>query len=84
MLRYPGNRGIMFRRVYPSLERPIIPPTIAMTQGWGTYDGQKHTFTFTNGHCSRSARCSTRTPSPNPGGVGHVWVKRRSVTGPPA
>lgn len=49
MLRYPGNRGIIFRRVYPSLERTIIPRTQALTQGLATYNGQKHTFTFLNG-----------------------------------
>ena len=49
MLRYPGNRGIIFRGVYPSLERTIIPRTLEMTRGWATYNGQKHTFTFANG-----------------------------------
>jgi len=49
MLKYPGNRGVIFRRVFPSLNRTIIPRAIALLKPWATYNKNEHTFTFTNG-----------------------------------
>ena len=49
MLEYPGNRGVIFRRVFPSLNRTIIPRAKAMYAGWATYNKAEHIFTFRNG-----------------------------------
>lgn len=49
MLDYPGNRGVIFRRVYPSLERTIIPRARAFLAPWAKYNEAKHFFTFHNG-----------------------------------
>jgi hypothetical protein len=49
MLEYPGNRGVIFRRVFPSLNRTIIPRARALFAGWGNYNKVEHTFYFDNG-----------------------------------
>ncbi len=49
LLKYPGNRGVIFRRVFPSLNRTIIPRAIALLKPWAKYNKVEHTFTFTNG-----------------------------------
>lgn len=50
MLAHPWNRGAIFRRVFPSLERTIIPRCKAVyPQHGGEWNGQKHTWTFPNG-----------------------------------
>ncbi len=51
MERYPGNRGGVFRRVFPSLNRTIIPRLKAklLPGDRAVYNGQEHTFTFPNG-----------------------------------
>lgn len=46
---YPGNRGVIFRRVMPSLERSILARARGVLNGRAAYNGQKHTFTFPNG-----------------------------------
>jgi hypothetical protein len=50
MERVPGNRGGVFRRVFPSLSRTIIPRLKMKLLGSGRakYNGQEHTFTFPN------------------------------------
>lgn len=126
MERFPGNRGGIFRRVFPSLERTIIPRAKAklVPTGRAAWNGQTHTFTFANGSILELAslqyadtvldhqgaeygfiffeeiteflqsqweymlgrlRAPTEGIRPraiattNPGGVGHLWVKRRWV-----
>ena len=121
---HPGNRGIIFRRVYPSLLRTIIPRLKAKLSTRARWNGNEKTFTFPNGsilECSslqypddvydyqgaeygwigweevtefaeeqylymlgrlRSPQDGIRphsTATTNPGGRGHVWVKRRFV-----
>ena len=49
MLKHPGNRGVIFRRVFPSLNRTIIPRATALLKPWAKYNKVEHTFTFTNG-----------------------------------
>jgi hypothetical protein len=49
MLDYPGNRGVIFRRVFPSLNRTIIPRAMAFLKHWAVYNKVEHTFTFHNG-----------------------------------
>jgi len=46
---YPNNRVIVFRRVYPSLNRTVIPRAKAKLKGRAKWNGQEHTFTFPNG-----------------------------------
>lgn len=50
MERFPGNRGAIFRRVFPSLRRSVIPRLQAILSGgrakWNENAG---TFTFPNG-----------------------------------
>lgn len=46
---YPGNRGVIFRRVMPSLERSILARARVVLNGRAAYNGSKHTFTFPNG-----------------------------------
>lgn len=130
MERYPGNRGVIFRRVIPSLKRTVIPRAKAklIPGGRAAWNGQDNTFTFPNGSILElaslqyadtvldhqgaeygivffeeitefmesqweyllgrlrvPATCSDHTLRPhaiattNPGGTGHVWVKRRWV-----
>lgn len=49
MLDHPGNRGAIFRRVFPSLNRSIVPRAVALLQPWATYNKVEHIFTFHNG-----------------------------------
>ena len=73
MLKYPGNRGVIFRRVFPSLNRTIIPRAIALLKPWATYNKNEHTFTFTNGSVLELASLqyensrSSTTPAPSTG-----------------
>lgn len=45
---YPGNRGGIFRRVFPSLEKSVIPRLKQKLKGRARWNGQVHTFTFPN------------------------------------
>ncbi len=49
MERWPGNRGIIFRRVFPSLRRSIIPRAQTMLRGRAKWNGATSTFYFPNG-----------------------------------
>lgn len=49
MERYPGNRGIIFRRVFPSLSRSVIPRLKLLLHGRARWNGNEHTFAFPNG-----------------------------------
>lgn len=46
---FPGNRGAIFRRVFPSLNRTIIPRLKIMLHGRARYNSVSHTFSFPNG-----------------------------------
>jgi hypothetical protein len=46
---WPGNRCIIFRRIFPSLNRTIIPRTKIILRGRARWNGQEKTFTFPNG-----------------------------------
>jgi hypothetical protein len=46
--RYPGNRCIIFRRVYPSLNRTIIPRAKVILHRKARWNSQDKTFTFPN------------------------------------
>lgn len=46
---YPGNRGIIFRRVFPSLARSVIPRLKLLLFKKAKWNGNDHTFTFPNG-----------------------------------
>lgn len=49
MLNHPFNRGAIFRRVFPSLERTLIPRSKQMyPKHGGVYNAVKHTWTFPN------------------------------------
>lgn len=48
MLMYPRNRGIIFRRVYPSLEESVIPRMKAKLAGRAVWNGGRRDFTFPN------------------------------------
>lgn len=43
------NRGVIFRRVFPSLDRSVVPRAKAKLWGRAKWNGQNHTFTFPNG-----------------------------------
>lgn len=47
--RHPNNRVVIFRRVFPSLQRTIIPRARMKLAGRATYRDDKHEFTFPNG-----------------------------------
>lgn len=49
MERYPGNRGIIFRREFPRLERTVIPRAKIKLYDRAHWNGANHTFTFPNG-----------------------------------
>jgi len=50
MLAHPFNRGVIFRRVYPSLMETLIPRSKRVyPQHGGVWNGQAHTWTFPNG-----------------------------------
>lgn len=49
MERYPGNRGVLFRRVFPALNRTIVPRAKAILRDRAKWNGVEHTFTFPNG-----------------------------------
>src|SRR5690625_821548 len=46
---YPNNRGIIFRRVMPSLKRSILPAAVALLYGKADHNKVDNTFTFPNG-----------------------------------
>lgn len=43
-----GNRGLILRRVFPSLNRTIIPRLKAKLKGRAKWNSNEHTFTFPN------------------------------------
>lgn len=45
---YPGNRCIIFRRVYPSLNRTVIPRAKVILHKRARWNSQDKTFTFPN------------------------------------
>lgn len=49
VVRHPGNRGVIFRRVYPSLNRTIVPRVRAALRGLGRYNETLHEAQFANG-----------------------------------
>src|SRR5690606_34753764 len=49
MEMYPGNRGVIFRRVFPSLVRSVIPRLKLLLFKQARWNGNDHTFTFPNG-----------------------------------
>lgn len=49
MVDHPGNRGVIFRRVFPSLNRTIVPKVRAFVQGVGVYNETMHEVRFRNG-----------------------------------
>lgn len=49
MQRFPGNRGLIVRRVFPSLQRSIIPRMKIILNGIAKYNQNTHEFTFPNG-----------------------------------
>lgn len=49
MEAHPHNRGVIFRRVFPSLSRTIEPRAKQKLWSRAKYNGQTHTFTFPNG-----------------------------------
>jgi hypothetical protein len=49
MVDHPYNRGVIFRRLFPSLQRTLIPRAkMFYPQYGGVWNGQTHTFTFPN------------------------------------
>lgn len=49
MERYASNRGVIFRRVFPSLNRTIIPRLKLKLHNKAKWNANEHSFTFTNG-----------------------------------
>lgn len=50
MLAHPFNRGGIFRRVYPSIARTLIPRSkMIYPRHGGKWNGVEHTWTFPNG-----------------------------------
>ena len=47
--QHPGNRVVIFRRVFPSLARSVIPRARAMLAGRARYNDARHVFEFSNG-----------------------------------
>lgn len=124
MERHPSNRGVIFRRVYPSLARSVIPRAKDMFAGRARWNGNDSTFSWPNGSVLQMSHLQhedsvrdhqgaeygvigfeevteflrrqyefmlsrLRAPADgirphavattNPGGVGHVWVKKRWI-----
>lgn len=124
MEAHRNNRGGIFRRVFPSLNRTVIPRLKVKLHGRAHWNGTEKTFTFPNGSILECASLQyaddvldhqgaeygwigfeelteflqsqweyminrLRAPADgirphacattNPGGPGHVWVKRRFV-----
>jgi hypothetical protein len=48
MEMYPGNRGAIFRRVFPSLTKSVIPRLKLLLFKRAKWNGNDHTFTFPN------------------------------------
>lgn len=48
MEAHAHNRGVIFRRVFPSLSRTIVPRAKAKLWARAKWNGQEHTFTFPN------------------------------------
>lgn len=49
MERRPRNRGVIFRRVFPSLARTIVPRAKLVLKARARYNEVTHTFAFPNG-----------------------------------
>lgn len=48
MMKHPRNRGVIFRRNMPSLQRSLIPRSRAILEGVAHWNGQENTWTFPN------------------------------------
>jgi hypothetical protein len=48
MEAHPGNRGVIFRRVMPSLVRSLWPRAVTILHGRADINKNEHTFTFPN------------------------------------
>lgn len=125
MLAHPFNNGVIFRRVFPSLVKTLIPRSKRVYPAYGgVWNGQNHDWTFPNGSVLtfgslqyedsvfdyqgteygliafeeiteftesqylemlvrlRPGGAGIRShvvATTNPGGRGHLWVKRRWV-----
>lgn len=49
MEQHPGNRGVIFRRVFPSLNRSVVPRARQIFHGRARWRGDDKTFSFPNG-----------------------------------
>jgi hypothetical protein len=64
MEAHAGNRGAIFRRVFPSLARTIVPRAKQKLYLRAKWNGQDHTFTFPNGSVMELASLQYAGASP--------------------
>ena len=80
MLEHAGNRGVVFRRVYPSLERTIIPRLRAKLNGRAHYHGGRHDFTFPNGSVLECASLQYIDDKYDYQGAEYGWIGWEELT----
>lgn len=81
MERYPGNRGAIFRRVFPSLQRSVIPRLQAILAGGrAKWNENKHTFTFPNGSVLEVASLQYSTTVHDFQGAEYGWFGFEELT----
>jgi hypothetical protein len=80
MERYPGNRGVIFRRVFPSLQRSVIPRLQAILAGRAIWNENKHTFTFPNESILEVASLQYRHTVYDFQGAEYGWMGFEEIT----
>jgi hypothetical protein len=81
MERHPGNRGVIFRRVFPSLQRSVIPRLQALlANGRARWNENKHTFTFPNGSILEVASLQYETTKLEFQGAEYGWIGFEELT----
>lgn len=77
----PGNRGIIFRRVFPSLNRTIIPRLrLALPEGRAHFNKTEHTFYFPNGSVLETGSLQYEDDWRNYQGAEYGWMAFEEIT----
>lgn len=77
----PGNRGVIFRRVFPSLRRTIIPRLrAALPSSRADYNKSEHTFYFPNGSILETASLQYEDTVTDFQGAEYGWMGWEELT----
>lgn len=80
MERFPNNRGLVLRRVFPSLNRTIIPRLKTKLRTRAKWNGTEHTFTFPNGSVLECASLQYADDVLDYQGAEYGWIGFEEIT----